>query len=52
MIDIFKYEGIPRSGHLFDHFVAENHMKIIFSKFLSWFLLQLYILNTKMSGAD
>ena len=52
MIDILKYEGISKSGHLFDHFVAENHMKINISKFLSRFSLQLYILNTKMSGAD
>ena len=43
MIDILKYEGISRSGHLFDHFVAENHMKINISKFLSWFLLQLHV---------
>ena len=32
MIDILKYEGISRSCHLFDHFVAENHMKINISK--------------------
>ena len=52
MIDILKYEGISRSCHLFDHFVAENHMKINISTFLSWFSLQLYILIIKMSGAD
>ena len=52
MIDILKYEGISRSGNLFDHFVAENHMELNISKFLSWFLLQVYILNAKMSGAD